>query len=123
MGITKTLGFTDETNEMAEILKALGHPARLEIVKFLLQSSSCICGDIVEALPLAQSTVSKHLSELKKAGIIKGTITGNNLCYCINEDGFEKIKFFLQNITTQINEKKNNSTQESRLNEQVNPCC
>ena len=95
MGITKTTGFTNETNEMAEILKALGHPARLEIVKFLMNSSSCICGDIVEVLPLAQSTVSKHLSELKKVGIIKGTVTGNNICYCLDEKIIQKIQKFV----------------------------
>jgi DNA-binding transcriptional ArsR family regulator len=95
MGITKTIGFTDETNEMAEILKALGHPARLEIVKFLMTSSSCICGDIVDVLPLAQSTVSKHLSELKKVGIIKGTVTGNNICYCLDEKIIQKIQKFV----------------------------
>ncbi len=95
MGITKTTGFTAETNEMAEILKALGHPARLEIVKFLMTSSSCICGDIVEVLPLAQSTVSKHLSELKKVGIIKGTVTGNNICYCLDEKIIQKIQKFV----------------------------
>lgn len=95
MGITKTMGFTDETNEMAEILKALGHPARLEIVKFLMTSPSCICGDIVEVLPLAQSTVSKHLSELKKVGIIKGTVTGNNICYCLDEKIIQKIQKFV----------------------------
>lgn len=95
MGITKTTGFSKETNEMAEILKALGHPARLEIVHFLMKSSSCICGDIVEVLPLAQSTVSKHLSELKKAGIIKGTVTGNNICYCLDEKIIQKIQTFI----------------------------
>lgn len=95
MGITKTTGFTAETNEMAEILKALGHPARLEIVKFLMTSSSCICGDIVEVLPLAQSTVSKHLSELKKVGIIRGTVTGNNICYCLDEKIIQKIQKFV----------------------------
>ena len=95
MGITKTTGFSTETNEMAEILKALGHPARLEIVKFLMTSSSCICGDIVEVLPLAQSTVSKHLSELKKVGIIKGTVTGNNICYCLDEKIIQKIQKFV----------------------------
>ena len=63
MGITKTLGFSEETIELSEILKAFGHPARLEIVKFLINSPTCICGDIVEFLPLSQSTVSKHLSE------------------------------------------------------------
>ena len=95
MGITKTIGFSTETNEMAEILKAIGHPARLEIVQFLMRSSSCICGDIVEVLPLAQSTVSKHLSELKKVGIIKGTITGNNFCYCLDERIIQKIQIFI----------------------------
>jgi DNA-binding transcriptional ArsR family regulator len=100
MGITKTIGFTTETNEMAEILKALGHPARLEIVKFLMTSSSCICGDIVEVLPLAQSTVSKHLSELKKVGIIKGTVTGNNICYCLDEKVIQKIQTFINLVYT-----------------------
>ena len=95
MGITKTTGFSTETNEMAEILKALGHPARLEIVKLLMTSSSCICGDIVEVLPLAQSTVSKHLSELKKVGIIKGTVTGNNICYCLDEKIIQKIQVLI----------------------------
>jgi DNA-binding transcriptional ArsR family regulator len=106
MGITKTTGFSIETNEMAEILKALGHPARLAIVQFLMNSPSCICGDIVEVLPLAQSTVSKHLSELKKVGIIKGTITGNNICYCLDEVGFEKIKGLFLNITKYLENSK-----------------
>ena len=100
MGITKTMGFSEETNEMAEILKALGHPARLEIVQFLMKSSSCVCGDIVEVLPLAQSTVSKHLSELKKVGIIKGTITGNNICYCLDEKLIQKIQNFINLVQT-----------------------
>lgn len=100
MGITKTLGFSTETNEMAEILKALGHPARLEIVQFLMKSSSCICGDIVEVLPLAQSTVSKHLSELKKVGIIKGTVTGNNICYCLDGEIIRKIQTFITLVQT-----------------------
>jgi DNA-binding transcriptional ArsR family regulator len=100
MGITKTTGFSDETNEMSDILKALGHPARLEIVKFLMTSSSCICGDIVAVLPLAQSTVSKHLSELKKSGIIKGTVTGNNICYCLDEKIIQKIQKFINLVQT-----------------------
>jgi len=107
MGITKTIGFSTETNEMSEILKALGHPARLEIVQFLMKSPSCICGDIVEVLPLAQSTVSKHLAELKKVGIIKGIITGNNICYCLDEVGFEKIKELFLNITLYLEKSKN----------------
>ena len=100
MGITKTTGFTSETNEMAEILKALGHPARLEIVKILMGLPSCVCGDIVEILPLAQSTVSKHLSELKKVGIIKGTVTGNNICYCLDGVIIEKIQKFVTLVQT-----------------------
>ena len=100
MGITKTKGFSEETIEMSEIYKALGHPARLEIVKILIKSSSCICGDIVEILPLAQSTVSKHLSELKKAGIIKGTISGNSICYCLNENTIQKLQGFIKIVQT-----------------------
>jgi ArsR family transcriptional regulator, arsenate/arsenite/antimonite-responsive transcriptional repressor len=96
MGITKTTGFHPETNQMAVLLKALGHPARLEIVRYLIRNPSCICGDFVLALPLAQSTVSKHLSELKNAGLIKGNITGNNICYCLDEKMFHKIQEFIQ---------------------------
>lgn len=100
MGITKTIGFTTETNEMAEILKALGHPARLEIVKILMTSATCICGDIVDILPLTQSTVSKHLSELKKVGLIKGIITGNSICYCLDEKVIQRIQEFVNLLQT-----------------------
>lgn len=100
MGITKTDGFTPETTQMAEVLKALGHPARLSIMLHLAKSPSCICGDIVEELPLAQSTVSRHLSELKKAGLIQGTISGNNLCYCINPDVWKKVETFFTEVAT-----------------------
>ncbi|GAA4841277.1 metalloregulator ArsR/SmtB family transcription factor [Algivirga pacifica] len=94
MGITKTEGFTEEITQMAELLKALGHPARLSIMEFLLNSPACICGDIVEELPLAQSTVSRHLSELKRVGLIQGNIDGNNICYCINTDTWDKVAHF-----------------------------
>jgi DNA-binding transcriptional ArsR family regulator len=103
MGITKTIGFSEETIEMSEILKAFGHPARLEIVKFLINSPTCICGDIVEFLPLSQSTVSKHLSELKKAGVIKGTISGNSICYCLNDSTLKKLQSFINIIKTDVN--------------------
>jgi len=98
MGITKTIGFSEETNQMAEILKALGNPARLEIVKILMKAPDCICGDIVEILPLAQSTVSKHLSELKKVGLIKGSISGNTICYCLDEKVIQNIQNFITTI-------------------------
>ena len=100
MGVTKKIGFSEETIELSEILKAFGHPARLEIVKFLINSPTCICGDIVEFLPLSQSTVSKHLSELKKAGIIKGIISGNSICYCLNENTIKKLQGFITILET-----------------------
>lgn len=100
MGITKTIGFTEETLEMAEILKAFGHPARLEIVKFLINSPTCICGDIVDLLPISQSTVSKHLSELKKSGVIKGTVSGNSICYCLDEITIKKLQGFITILQT-----------------------
>lgn len=106
MGTTKKIGFSEETIEMSEILKAFGHPARLEIVKFLINSPKCICGDIVEFLPLSQSTVSKHLSELKKSGIIKGTISGNSICYCLNESTLKKLQGFITILQTNSSSKE-----------------
>jgi DNA-binding transcriptional ArsR family regulator len=85
MGVTKTEIFTDEQNKLATLLKALAHPARLSILEQIIQSKACICGDLAEELGLAQATISQHLKELKSAGIIKGTIEGVTVCYCINE--------------------------------------
>lgn len=96
MGITKTDGFDETTNQLADIFKALGHPARLAIMDFLVKSSTCICGDIVNELPLAQSTVSRHLTELKRVGLIKGNISGNNICYCINDETWQSVIDFMQ---------------------------
>ena len=84
MGATKTEQFTESQNDLAIIAKALGHPARIAIMEYLLKVDACICGDIVNELPLAQPTVSQHLKELKNAGIIQGTIEGVSVCYCIN---------------------------------------
>lgn len=92
MGLTKTEEFTKSQNEIAAITKALGHPARIAIIQFLIQSKSCICGDIVDELPLSQSTVSQHLKELKKVGLIKGNIEGPSVCYCIDEKVWNKAK-------------------------------
>lgn len=108
MGITKTIGFSAETNEMAEILKALGHPARIAIIDYLLKVDSCICGDIVNELPLAQPTISQHLKELKNAGLIKGSFEGTSICYCINEEGFEKVKGFFEKTSKHIEKNKSN---------------
>jgi ArsR family transcriptional regulator, lead/cadmium/zinc/bismuth-responsive transcriptional repressor len=86
MGITKTKQFTENQNRKAELYKALGHPARIAIIEFLIQQDSCVCGDIVDELPLSQSTISQHLKELKKVGIIKGDIEGVKTCYCIDAE-------------------------------------
>lgn len=92
MGITKSDFFTDEQNELAQMFKALAHPARIAIVDYLLSVDSCICGDIVNELPLAQPTISQHLKELKNANIIQGTIEGKSICYCINPETIDKIE-------------------------------
>jgi DNA-binding transcriptional ArsR family regulator len=85
MGLTKTEGFTRAQVELAALAKALGHPARVAILQFLATRKSCVCGDIVDELPLSQSTVSQHLKELKNVGLIKGDIEGPSVCYCIDE--------------------------------------
>ncbi len=108
MGITKTIGFSSETNEIAEILKALGHPARIAIIDYLIKVESCICGEIVNELPLAQPTISQHLKALKNAGLIKGNFEGASICYCINEEGFEKIRGFFEKTTKHIEKNKSN---------------
>ena len=105
MGATKTDHFTDYQNELAILTKALGHPARIAIIEYLLKVQTCICGDIVNELPLSQPTVSQHLKELKNAGLIKGNIDGNAICYCVNEAGFEKIQVFFQHITQSLDGK------------------
>jgi ArsR family transcriptional regulator, arsenate/arsenite/antimonite-responsive transcriptional repressor len=107
MGITKTDNFTEQQNELAVLAKALGHPARIAIIEYLLKVDTCICGDIVNELPLAQPTVSQHLKELKNAGLIKGSFEGSTICYCISEPGFEKIKDFFKTITKHLEKKKN----------------
>ena len=102
MGITKTEHYTDHQNEIAVLAKALGHPARIAIIEYLARVETCICGDIVKELPLSQSTVSQHLKELKNAGLIKGNIEGNAICYCIDENALEKIKIFVKGISTHL---------------------
>ena len=102
MGSTKSEHFTAKQNEMAVLAKAMGHPARIAIMEYLLSVNTCICGDIVNELPLAQATVSQHLKELKNAGLIQGTIEGNAICYCINETTLEKFNNYLQQLTSKM---------------------
>lgn len=107
MGITKTIGFEQSTIEMAEVLKALGHPARLSIMQYLAKTPTCICGDIVDELPLAQPTISRHLSELKKVGLIQGTIEGKNICYCINEEAWAGVEMLVSGVSALLVKNKN----------------
>lgn len=90
MGTAKTEAFTDRQNELANLFKVLGNPGRLAILEFLVKQTSCVCGEIVNEIGLAQPTISLHLKELKNVGLVQGTISGKNVCYCINR---EKIGF------------------------------
>ncbi len=95
MGTTKTEEFTVKQNKIAKYMKALGHPARIAILEVLIKKQACMCGDIVEEIPLSQSTVSQHLKELKDAGLIKGDIDGAKVCYCIDEKEWDTAKTYL----------------------------
>lgn len=92
MGLTKTQNFTQEQNQIAAYSRAIAHPARIAILQQLLKQQTCFCGDLVEVLPLAQATVSQHLKELREIGLIKGTVEGTSVCYCIDKSAWEKVK-------------------------------
>jgi ArsR family transcriptional regulator len=92
MAYSKKQEFSKSEIKASEIAKALSHPARVAILKFLSEQKSCICNDIVEHLPLSQSTVSQHLKELKSAGLITGEIDGPRVCYCIHKENWKKAK-------------------------------
>lgn len=96
MGTTKTDMFNEQQNKVASQLKALAHPARIAILQYIIKQNACICNDLVNELGLAQATISQHLKELKNIGIIKGSIEGTSICYCINEVVWNEIKNELQ---------------------------
>lgn len=98
MGATKSYEFTATENQLARYAKALAHPARVAILKLLAKKQTCVCGDIVDELPLSQSTVSQHLKELKEAGLIKGEIEGVTVCYCIDEKEWKKAQAWLNQL-------------------------
>ncbi len=102
MRATKKADYTNNQLEIAQLAKALGHPARVAIIEHLLRVNACICGEIVDQLPLAQPTVSQHLKELKNAGLIKGNIEGNTICYCIDGDTMQKLKFYFDEISSKL---------------------
>ena len=107
MGITKTEEFTVKDNKIAKYAKALAHPARIAILQLLIKKQACVCGDIVDELPLSQSTVSQHLKELKESGLIKGEIEGAKVCYCIDEKEWVNAKAYLDSLfVTYINKNK-----------------
>jgi DNA-binding transcriptional ArsR family regulator len=98
MGASKIINYSEEELLIAKFAKALSHPARVAIIKLLLEKQSCICGDIVEDLPIAQSTVSQHLKELKESGLIKGNIDGASICYCVDTDVLQKANDILNKV-------------------------
>lgn len=106
MGSAKTEEFSIKDNRIAAYAKALAHPARVAILRLLIQRQACICGDIVDELPLSQSTVSQHLKELKAAGLIKGDIEGVRVCYCIDDAEMNAAKNALQGLFTSYDVRK-----------------
>ncbi|MUH37215.1 ArsR family transcriptional regulator [Zobellia amurskyensis] len=92
MGLAKTEIFTDLQNEIALYAKVFGHPARVSILQHLFKIDTCVCGDLVNEIGLAQPTISQHLKELKNLGLIQGTVEGTSVCYCIHKENWTKMK-------------------------------
>ena len=100
MGASKADAFSVEQQDLASLSKALAHPARIAIIQYLMNVDSCICGDIVNELPLAQPTISQHLKELKAAGIIKGTVEGTSVCYCLDTKNLTMVQSFIEAMSS-----------------------
>ncbi|RIV46504.1 MULTISPECIES: ArsR/SmtB family transcription factor [Flagellimonas] len=102
MGLTKTYMFTTKQNDLAKIAKVLAHPARVAILEYISKQDACICTDLVDIIGLSQPTISQHLNEIKKIGLLKGTFEGKNLCYCIDQERWEELQqtfhLFFSNI-------------------------
>jgi len=108
MGVTKKEKFNQEQNEIATVAKVFAHPARVAIIQQLFKLNACVCGDLVNEIGLAQPTISQHLKELKNLGIIKGEVEGTSVCYCINDEVWNKTKKLFVNFLNQnINSEKN----------------
>ena len=99
MGATKSEEFSLRDNRIASYCKALGHPARVAIMRYLATRQSCVCGDLVNELPLSQSTVSQHLKALKEAGLITGEVEGTSVCYCINAQAWQQMRQMINGFT------------------------
>lgn len=102
MGLTKTEIFTPAQNDLAKLAKALGHPARIAILEYLIQRQACVCGDIVDEVGLAQATISQHLKALKAVGLIKGEIEGTSVCYCIDTTNWTRIHALINGFLQRI---------------------
>jgi ArsR family transcriptional regulator, arsenate/arsenite/antimonite-responsive transcriptional repressor len=102
MGLSKTSSFGARENRLADLAKALAHPARIAILEFLARQDACVCGDIVDHLPLSQSTVSQHLAELKRVGLIKGEIDGPRVCYCIDKGAWDEARHAIAEFLTSV---------------------
>lgn len=107
MGATRTDLFTDKQNEIANLAKVLGHPARIAILQRLFEINSCVCGDLVNEIGLSQPTISQHLKELKNLGLIKGTVEGTSVCYCIDTEKWQDMNLLLSEF---LNQKYKSST-------------
>ena len=107
MGLTRTDNYTSEQVNLAQLLKVLGHPARIAIVQSIIRTNKCICGDLVTEIGLAQSTISQHLKELKSVGIIQGTIEGTSVCYCINVETWDRLKFSMNELLNAVDANPN----------------
>lgn len=102
MGVTKSEKFSEEQNAIANFAKAIGHPARVAILQYLLKANSCITGDIVSELGLAQATISQHLKALKDIGLVQGTIDGTSVCYCINAESWQNVQAVLGEFINKV---------------------
>ena len=106
MAFNKKEEFSQKEQSLAGFAKAISHPARIAILNVLAKKNECICGEIVEVLPLAQSTVSQHLKELKNAGLVDGTVDGPRSCYCINWKAFEKFNAEFDSLFNKLKEQQ-----------------
>lgn len=103
MGVTKTHIFSNRHNELAKIAKVMAHPARVAILEYISKQENCICTDLVDEIGLAQPTISQHLNEIKKIGLLDGTFEGKNLCYCINKERWTQVQELLSSFFVNIN--------------------
>ena len=113
MGLTKTNNYAPQQVYLASVLKVLGHPARLAILQSIIATKDCVCGDLVTEIGLAQSTISQHLKELKAVGLIKGTIEGTSMCYCIDNKVWNELSESLNGLIESTKCKDENSCEKT----------